>query len=549
MTIVPPIITPKEIKKTTETFVDVNKNPIRFKGEAMVEVKTEKSNETLPILITENKNTQPLLGLDWLDKLEIGLQGSKKTNVIRHIEEDERRKKIISEHEDLFKNNHTIKDLTIDIQLKKDAKPIQQKGRPVPIHFQKSVREELEKLIKSGHLEKTDETTENCFISPAVITIKKDKSVKIALDSRNLNEACIKRKAAMPNMEELVSKISARITDGKGEIWMSKIDLDYAYGQAKLSKEAAKHCVFSNIGGEITGHYRFKKGFYGLSDIPTVFQEHIDRVLEFKTPVWLDEIICVTNGSIEEHEKEVREVLMKLQNACYRASEKKTELFKKELTWLGYFINQDGVKPIRDKTEATTKLTAPNNVKELNSFLCSIQHLSKFINNLSKKTDRMRRLLKKDVRWEWTAEINEDFERLKKAITEAPCLAHFDPKRENYITTDACNTGLGATLWQKEGVVFRPIAFASRFLTDCENKYAVNELELLGALWGLEYFRYYVYGKRVNLLTDHQALQPLLKKNRAHKQYSARLTRWLDRLSYFDVNIQYTAGVNIPLTD
>ena len=55
--------------------------------------------------------------------------------------------------------------------------------------------------------------------------------------------------------------------------------------------------------------------------------------------------------------------------------------------------------------------------------------------------------------------------------------------------------------------------------------------------------------KKINLLTDHQALQPLLKRNRAHKQYSARLTRWLDRLSHFDVNVQYTAGKNIPLTD
>ena len=164
--------------------------------------------------------------------------------MIRYVEEEDRRKKIINEHEDLFKNNHTIKDLTIDIQLKKDVKPIQQKGRPVPIHFQKSVRDELEKLIKSGHIEKADETTENCFISPAVITIKKDKSVKIALDSRKLNEACVKRKAAMPNMEELISKISAKITNGEGEIWMSKIDLDYAYGQAKLAKKAAKHCVF-----------------------------------------------------------------------------------------------------------------------------------------------------------------------------------------------------------------------------------------------------------------------------------------------------------------
>ena len=53
----------------------------------------------------------------------------------------------------------------------------------------------------------------------------------------------------------------------------------------------------------------------------------------------------------------------------------------------------------------------------------------------------------------------------------------------------------------------------------------MNELELLGAVWELEYFRYYVYGKRVNLITDHQALQLLLKKNRAHEQNSARLPR------------------------
>ena len=110
----------------------------------MVEVKTEKSKITLPILITENKNTQPLLGLDWLDKLEIGLQGSTSTNIIRHIETDGRRQKIINEYEDLFKKNHTIKDLTIDIQLKKDTKPIQQKGRPVPIHFQKTAKHKLE---------------------------------------------------------------------------------------------------------------------------------------------------------------------------------------------------------------------------------------------------------------------------------------------------------------------------------------------------------------------------------------------------------------------
>ena len=62
--------------------------------------------------------------------------------------------------------------------------------------------------------------------------------------------------------------------------------------------------------------------------------------------------------------------------------------------------------------------------------------------------------------------IDENFEKLKREITGAPCLAHFDPKGDNYITTDACNTRLGATLWQKEGEVIRTIAFASRFSTE-----------------------------------------------------------------------------------
>ena len=104
------------------------------------------------------------------------------------------------------------------------------------------------------------------------------------------------------------------------------------------------------------------------------------------------------------------------------------------------------MKPIMDKFEDITKLETPKNAKELKSFLCSIQHKSKLNNNLSNETDRMRTLLKKDTNGDSTL------------------------KKNNYITTSACNTGLGATVWQKEGEVFRPITFASRFLPDCENE-------------------------------------------------------------------------------
>ena len=87
----------------------------------------------------------------------------------------------------------------------------------------------------------------------------------------------------MPNLEVLISKNSAEITKNYVERWMSKIL--YAYRQAKLSKQGAKHCVFSIFVGGFIGHYLFKKDSSGVSDIPTVFQEHTDKVLEFKTPV------------------------------------------------------------------------------------------------------------------------------------------------------------------------------------------------------------------------------------------------------------------------
>ena len=101
----------------------------------------------------------------------------------------------------------------------------------------------------------------------------------------------------MPNMEELLNQISVEITrDRTKELRISKIDLDYAYGQMKLSKETSRQCVFAVTGGNFSGYYRFKKGFYGLADIPTIFQEKFERTLEYSTPAWLDGIIVVTRG-------------------------------------------------------------------------------------------------------------------------------------------------------------------------------------------------------------------------------------------------------------
>ena len=124
-------------------------------------------------------------------------------------------------------------------------------------------------------------------MSPVVITVKKDKTVKIALDARKLNDSCVEKKPQMPNMEELLNQISAELFKNDHDpIWISVIDLDYAYGQMKLATETSKHCNFATPGEKINGYYRILKRFYGPAEIPTIFQEKIDKTLGHQTPVW-----------------------------------------------------------------------------------------------------------------------------------------------------------------------------------------------------------------------------------------------------------------------
>ena len=173
---------------------------------------------------TERIDITPLLGMDWMKKFNLTIGKIR----LEDTSQSEKRR-VIEKFSDLFKNNTTIKYTEIIIQLKPGYYPMKQKGRPIPLHLQEEVGKELEKLIKTGHLEKAKHVDEDCFVSPVVITVKNDKSVKIALDSRKLNDSCIKIRLHMPNVEELLNQISVEITrDRTKDLMISKIALDYA---------------------------------------------------------------------------------------------------------------------------------------------------------------------------------------------------------------------------------------------------------------------------------------------------------------------------------
>ena len=125
-------------------------------------------------------------------------------------------------------------------------------------------------------MKKAKEIKDDPFIQPTVITVKKDRSVKIALDARALNQAIYKDKYQMPKLENLLDMVAEKLQNENGEAWYSTLDMSYAYGQVPLHLSTAKLCNFKITGGESEGASRFVTGFYGLTVMPTEFQKVMD---------------------------------------------------------------------------------------------------------------------------------------------------------------------------------------------------------------------------------------------------------------------------------
>ena len=181
----------------------------------------------------------------------------------------------------------------------KNLIPIQQKGRRVPITLQEKVDKEFEKLLEQGHIQKLEECSDNFFVSPIVITVKKDGSVKLALESRELNKQVHKNKNEMPTIEELMDIVGQTISEWKqGDVFFSTMDITNAYGHLPLSETTSKHWNFSLVRGRSSGTYRIKTGFYGLTTMPAEIQRVMDAILsEFPCAhAFIDDIFFISKG-------------------------------------------------------------------------------------------------------------------------------------------------------------------------------------------------------------------------------------------------------------
>ena len=233
--------------------------------------------------------------------------------------------------------------------------PTHQKGRRFPKKLLDKVSDELKKLSDQGHIEKLNECSDKHFISPIVITVNKDKYVKLALDSKVSNKDIHKNKYQMPNLDSLIDSISQHINDSNeaDNVYFSTIDLKDAYRRLKLHPDTSRHCNFNIICGDSNDTYRFKTGFYRLTDMPAEFQKAMDYILFGLTNTYcfLDDIIVVSKSSKELHIKCIYNCLRYFNAANFRINLSKRHFAKHQIYWLSFTFSQSGVKPIESKQQ------------------------------------------------------------------------------------------------------------------------------------------------------------------------------------------------------
>ena len=173
----------------------------------------------------------------------------------------------------------------------------------------------------------------------------------------------------------------------------------------------------------------------------------------------------------------------------------------------------------------------------------TITYLARFVPKLTDIFRPIGLLAQRDADWNWGAAQEKAFSKMKQLLTEAPTLAYFNPAKQLVIQCDASNLGLGAALLQDD----RPIAYASRALTDAETRYAVIEKDMLAIVFAMEKWHQFTYGRSVVVNSDHDPLEAITKKSldKAPKRLQGMLLRALA----YDVEVKYMEGKKMFLAD
>ena len=392
-----PVTTP--IQKTRVILKTYTSEKIKVIGKSNMTVGYNGKENNLEVYIVENHGPC-LVGRDWLQHIPINWK------CINFINDGTELKKLLDKYGTVFSDK-----VGTQLHLKDGVTPRYHRPRAVPFALKEAVEEEIERLVAEGILEKV---TSSEWAAPIAVVPKKDGKFRICGDYKvTINPVLDIDIHPLPKLEELF----ATLAGGKR---FSKIDLSQAYQQLRV-ENSSKRLLTINTHKGLLIHKASLRGCISTCDFSKTILQGIPRVT-----CYLDDIL-VTGEDDAAHLANLEEVLRRLVEHGITIKKSKCSFLCKSVEYLGHVVDCEGLHTTPEKTEAIVGAPAPKNVQELQSFLGLLNYYSKFIPDLATVLNPLNKLLKHQVKWQWSKECEIAMKEAKKRLIASRVLVHYDP--------------------------------------------------------------------------------------------------------------------------
>ncbi|KAA3484622.1 DNA/RNA polymerases superfamily protein [Gossypium australe] len=369
----------------------------------------------------------------------------------------------------------------------------------------KELKVQLQKLIDRGFARPNFSP----WGAPILFVKKKDASLILFIDCRQLNKFTVKNKYSLPRIDDLFDQL-------KGATIFLKIDL-----RSDVPKAAFRTRY---------RHYEFLVMPFGLTNALVVFMDLMNRIfrpyLDRFVVVFIDDIL-VYYRDVNVHAKHLRIVLQSMREKQLYAKFSKCEFWLREVSFLGHVASAEGIWVDPNKISAIVSWKPLKNVSEVKSFLILAGYYRRFVKWFSMIASPMTRLLQKEVKFKWNDKC-----QLKALLTEAPVLVQPESGKEFVVYTNASLNGLGCVLMQDGKVV----AYASRQLKPHERNYPKDDSKLQAKR---------VYVNR--LLTQNFRSRPMVVCYSEAELNTKYLRDYYSQLQWERVTMDFVTGLALPL--